>query len=267
MYFDKRTIHPNTTILLALIISVSIFTPSSFAETCERAASATADIRIYDNVPKFSKAQGWVFGQSLGLIKQSSRFFICKESNIGFGGKTEVWYKIAFWGDGDGWSYGWIRSDKVEVTVNTNPFNISLFASVMAQSFSSPPESADIPRAPTDIGEISNELGNLPGSGLLYLYLFVALLAGMAAKIVYDITHCDSGVPVKVHLKRGIGNLVLAPIVFMSLFSTLGAGIQFEGNKTLIMLMFFAFQNGFFCHDTLRVIQSMGTARAQPQAV
>jgi hypothetical protein len=70
------------------------------------------------------------------------------------------------------------------------------------------------------------------------------MLIGMSAKVIFDIVDSWDKKKIKQHLRKGLIAIVVSPIVFLMLIQSAEFGMQ--GQRGFIILLLFAFQNGFF---------------------
>ncbi len=260
-YGKKMYKYASGLFLFMIIFSFGI--PTAYTQSrCDKGARVTAKTTIWDQAPTFNLGKGWLMGRIIGSLKKDAKIFICDEKNIGFGVSTKRWYRIAYWG-GSGWSYGWISSDAVQLLGAASfELRFTFGSSAYAEDFGSPPENVSPPALPkTDNEDASKAIKSLPDRLDLYLYAFIAMLLGMAAKIGFDISQSFEVGLLKKHIRRGLGALFVSPIVYLSILMGLGTALNIQENRTFIVFMILSFQNGFFWQN---IFAGSEQVRSQP---
>jgi hypothetical protein len=86
---------------------------------------------------------------------------------------------------------------------------------------------------------------------LFLIGIYVSMIAGMAAKALFD--HLSRGTSLE--WKNFLLPLLVSPMVYVIVFK-----IVKESNETVLMLIF-GFQNGFFWQDVFRSLSEGGASR------
>ena len=244
--------------LCALLGPVSI----AAAQDCNVSAAVTRETPVYARpATEFNTANGWVYGSPVAVLGAKVRVFVCTQRTVRFGVIAQNWSQIAYWSSGK-WQHGWVVSDNIERAAADQPSTwgaslpqlIFLVPSARAQPLvisESPP--ADAGAAPPPPGPSSPDgAANADGSAVanFYVVLFVCVVLGMGAKILFDTIVDQKGLNLKARIRAGLLPILVSPIVFLGIMQ--GADATSAATLTsFIAVACTAFQNGFFWHTIL----------------
>ena len=242
----------------ALVILLGSLLPNTaLAQQCRRLGNLAAPLEIWDRPPTFSTAQGATQGIRVAVLAKGSVVYICREITVGFGVSTTNWSQVSYY-VGGGWHFGWAQSSSIRVAMNNLPAIAAqgFFPSALAAEEPNtqapqssltmgmaPPESAGAPSAPPGPSSAVSA-GILVPELWLWLYLALALIAGICGQTVVDIMSASGSLPLREIGRRTLTALIYAPIVFLAFIQT--AQFDIATNKQLVIIVLLAFQAGFF---------------------
>lgn len=242
-------------IKLSLIILLVFFFILPSAQQCDQQAEIIQDTDIYSSGPTYKFGKGWQYGGVKGHITRGIIVYVCKDknSNLQLGFVSNKWVHIAYWSDNQ-WHYGWIHTDFIQLVSlgkDRNGFGLAY-----AGDIESPPAKAPPPPNPADaVEKQASPFKITKADTLIYITLFIALLFGMAAKTGYDICQIDKKGLLKHHIRNGVKPLFVAPIVFLTVVSTINLDIG--SSRQFVLLLGVAFQNGFFWQDVFTAAKNV----------
>lgn len=225
------------------------------AQQCDQQAEIINDTDIYSSGPTYKFGKGWQYGEVKGHITEGIIVYICenKKSNLRLGFSSNKWVYIAYWSDNQ-WHYGWIHVDFIQL-LSLGKYNIG-FGLAYANDIESPPDDVKPPPNPTDAINNQNSTFKITKADTwIFITLFITLLIGMAAKTGYDICQINKKGVLKHHIKNGLKPLFVAPIIFISVISTINLNI--ETTMQFVLLLGVAFQNGFFWQDVFTAAKNV----------
>lgn len=251
----------NKLLVTVLITICSIFITPIYpaASNCLERAEVTSNTDLWSCPPEYITGRGWKYGNSIGNLPPGTQVYICSRITVGFGGATQQWYQIAYrWNNA--WQYAWVFADSIQILSQNKKIDLfDGFFSVneayaaeispmypsnttLTNSYALPQN--ELPPPPPSPSTSSGLDSNLISTNTLYIYIFLAMIIGMVAKVLFDIIEAWDKKKIKQHIQRGLIALVVSPIVFLMLIQSAEFGMK--GQKSFIILLLFAFQNGFF---------------------
>ena len=243
-------------IVLVAFLS-ALLTSQANAQQCHRVGTLTATLNVFDRPPTFSTAQGATQGIRVAVLAKGSVVYVCREITVGFGVSTSSWSQVSYYTSSQ-WHFGWALSSDIKVTANETPtFDYSGFiASAVAANESQPQElqpQLTIGVAPPN-GAIGPNAPPGPPSAIpagvlepelwLWLYLLIALIAGIVGQTMVDIMSSDAKLSRREIRRRTVTAFIYSPIVFLVFVQT--SQFDIATNKQLLVIVLLAFQAGFF---------------------
>jgi len=252
---NKRSFTRSSVLILCSIIA-SFFMSNANAQSCHQRATTTSALTVYDRPPDLKTGRGVVYGGVTARLTANSQVFVCREVAVGFGFSKLRWYQIAFRSTDNShqWRFGWVAADQLHISkkvdsdrefafiaaarAETSPYNPPIIRAELAPD-------ADPPQVPTT-GDVAGPDQSMAFSLELNLWIFLllALVAGILAQTLVDLLDARSAVTVKGASKRLIKPLLFSPIVFLAFMET--AELNVGTDKQLLILSLLAFQAGFF---------------------
>ena len=242
-------------IKVSIMILLVLFFILPTAEQCNQQAEIIQDTDIYSSGPIYKFGKGWQYGKVIAHVTRGIIVYVCKDnnSNLQLGFVSNKWVHIAYWSNNQ-WNYGWIHTDFIQLVslgMGRNGFGLAY-----AGNIESPPDGTSPPPNPADAVEKQASTFKITkADAFIYITLFIALLFGMAAKTGYDIFQLDKKDLLKHHVRHGVKPLFVAPIVFLTVISTINLDIS--SSRQFVLLLGVAFQNGFFWQDVFTAAKNV----------
>ncbi len=210
-------------------------------------------LTVYDSPPKYGTKSGWVYGKIIAELPKNTWICICEHKKIGFFFSKQQWTRIHWdcekkWNpekERDEWNCkkeGWVRYKDLAQSKSgvgkLQHFNSFFLANLYAQDTTGQDTSP------------SPKLGNP-----LYVGSFISILLGMFAKLLFDFYYkfkTKAQLNLKAFLPNMIPAFVVSPSVFLGFIGYL-VDLGIQNDQSMLVLFFFAFQNGFFWHDILAI--------------
>jgi hypothetical protein len=242
------------TFLIITFIGIIAVKHNIYAQPCNKKGIVNKDTKIYDKAPEVITGRGLVYGKEVGALKNGITIYICQEVTIGFGFSTQLWYHIAYWNNE--WSFAWVSADDIRIaSTQILPwieYKFALISQAWAETSSetrlssqvtptSPPPEQAPPSLP-HTGDSGTEVSSGPLIEL-YIWLFTSMVIGMVAKGLYDTINSTEISTIKDHLRGIVAPILVSPMVFLSLMQYAEVIVN---QQKFIVLLFLAFQNGFF---------------------
>ena len=222
-----------STILFFLVLS------SDVNAQCEMKGTTVRDTKVYNRAPHFYTGSGWKLGDIVTTLPANTNVMICEKIEIGHLLNKKTWYRIQYNNN-----TGWVYSNDLRVSWNKDKrfrnayLDFSFVSNAYAQSKES---SGDNPLPSSTVSLV-----------LLYLCMFILILSGMFAKLVFDEIDSLEELSIRncLKMKKCIKAIIVAPLVFLAFLKT----ADFTSNAEiigLIVIACIAFQNGFFWQTVL----------------
>jgi hypothetical protein len=249
---------------VALILAWLLLGASSTAaaQDCRRPTVVARPTPVYAQpATAFNTASGWVYGQPVAVLGAKVKVFLCSEFTAYFGPIFQGWSQIAYW-DGKGWQHGWVVSSSLRGLAHNQPSTLLallaeltfLVPSAQAQPLlitEDPPAKAGSPPPPPSqllTGAIPSVDDRMVGT--FYVILFVCMLLGMLAKILFDALTDKKRIEWTKRARAAVLPVLVSPIVFLTIMQAANAD-QAVTLASFIAVACSAFQNGFFWHVIL----------------
>jgi hypothetical protein len=245
--------------LVLIFTAIVLINQNVWAQPCNRKGIVKKDTQLYNKPPAVITGKGLVYGNTLGTLSDGIAIYICQEVTIGFGFSTQQWYHIAYWKDA--WSFAWVFANDIRLASSQGLPGIEqkfaliplAWAATSSETLltaqnspTSPPPGQEPPSLPRP-GDSHPEISSGPLYEL-YIWLFLAMVIGMIAKALHDMINSVTVATFKEHLRSIVTPILVSPIVFLGLMSSAEVSVD---QKRFIILLFLAFQNGFFWKTVL----------------
>lgn len=237
-----------------------VFISFSSAQNCSERGYLSYDTDIWNAAPQYITGRGWVSGNKIDKLPRGTQIFVCQKISVGFAFSTQKWFQVAYYKN-KRWNYAWVYSEAVKLSSipkiehkwlenllspseafaqPESSEGVETTSGFRLEELTPPPEELPpMPPTPTPV-----QIDTLTSTTTLYLYLFLAMFIGMSAKVVVDIIDSWDKKRIKRHLQKGLIALLVSPVTFLAFIQSAEFGMH--GQKGFIILLLFAFQNGFF---------------------
>lgn len=268
-HHHTKCVRIGTTAVLFFLLT-ALTTNQAVAQSCNRKAQTARNTDLYDQPPQFITSRGLVYGKLVSTLRGGVGIFICEELTVGFTFSRQIWYHVAYWSNG--WMYAWASANDITLAesdrMDTGWHPPAVSAATMlprTPAFAAAPPGPALPppgESPPPVSGSELTFRKEDKSALIdvYAWSFALLLAGMGAKIIVDLLESPGTVRLRKHLRQSLIPFLLSPMVFLGFIQSAELGIQdFKG---YLVLLLFAFQNGFFWQTVINVDR---TARKREQ--